>query len=201
MKKHMQNFMIALVAVLTLGVISPNHEIWTSLQPKDDTREAERTDSSNHDLRLGLEDSIFERDSAFEQNSSIEDALLQPAKDLAYIKFGSRIGPVIQNEFEDVIFPKMEEVIQRTVDTTGGLENRMLSITEYPSGNYSEKMFHVSDLVDEKDLIRFHVRTEKRPLDGYFYNFHYHTAEDGFTVHHSLGDIYWSKNTPPKWLS
>ena len=45
MKKHLQNFMIALVAVLTLGVISPNHEIWTSLQPKDDTREAERTDS------------------------------------------------------------------------------------------------------------------------------------------------------------
>ena len=201
MKKHLQNFMIALVAVLTLGVISPNHEIWTSLQPKDDTREAERTDSSKHDLRLGLEDSIFERNSAFEQNPSIEDALLQPAKDLAYIKFGSRIGPVIQNEFEDVIFPKMEEVIQRTVDTTGGLENRMLSITEYPSGNYSEKMFHVSDLADERDLIRFHVRTEKRPLDGYFYNFHYHTVEDGFAVHHSLGDIYWSKNTPPKWLS
>ena len=77
----------------------------------------------------------------------------------------------------------------------------MLSITEYPSGDYAEKMFHLSDKVLGKDLIRFHVRTEKRPLDGYFYNFHYHTAEDGFTVHHSLGDIYWSKNTPPKWLS
>ena len=59
------------------------------------------------------------------------------------------------------IFPKMEEVIHRTVYSTGGLENRMLSITEYPSGNYSEKMFHVSDLTDEKDLIRFHVRTKR----------------------------------------
>jgi len=200
MKKYLQNIFIAIVAVLTLGVISPNHEIWTNLQPKDDTREANLPTTSKHDLQLGLEDSIFERDS-YEPTLSIEDALLNPAKELAYMKFGSRIGPVIQNEFDSTIFPKIEEVIQDAVASTGGLENRMLSITEYPSGDYAEKMFHVSNIEDNKDLIRFHVRTEKRPLDGYFYNFHYHTAEDGFTVHHSLGDIYWSKNTPPKWLS
>lgn len=200
MKKYLQNIFIALVAVLTLGVISPNHEIWTNLQPKDDTREANLPTTSKHDLQLGLEDSIFERES-FESSLSIEDALFHPAKELAYMKFGSRIGPVIQNEFDSTIFPKIEEVIQDTVASAGGLDNRMLSITEYPSGDYAEKMFHVSDTENDKDLIRFHVRTEKRPLDGYFYNFHYHTAEDGFTVHHSLGDIYWSKNTPPKWLS
>lgn len=200
MKKHLQNIIIALVAVLTLGVISPNHEIWTNLQPKNDTREAGIPTSSKHDLQLGLEDSIFERES-FEQLLSIEDALFQPAKELAYVKFGSKIGPVIQHEFDENIFPKIEEVIQSTVISAGGLERKMLSITEYPSGDYAEKMFHVSTTEDNKDLIRFHVRTEKRPLDGYFYNFHYHTAEDGFNVHHSLGDIYWSKNTPPKWLS
>ncbi|MFS0687723.1 YpjP family protein [Sporosarcina sp. 179-K 8C2 HS] len=200
MKKHLQNFIIALVAVLTLGVISPSHEIWTTLQPKDDTREADLPTSSKHDLRLGLEDSIFESE-PFEQPLSIEEALFQPAKELAYLKFGSKIGPVIEDEFEEIIFPKIEEVIQRTVASTESFGNSMLSITEYPSGDYAEKMFHVSDKVLDKDLIRFHVRTEKRPQDGYFYNFHYHTAEDGFTVHHSLGDIYWSKNTPPKWLS
>lgn len=200
MKKHFQNLIIALVAVLTLGVISPNHEIWTNLQPKDDTREANLPTTSKHDFQLGLEDSIFERET-FEPSLSIEDVLLHPAKELAYLKFGSRIGPVIQNEFDSNIFPKIEEVIQQTVASTGGLENRMLAISEYPSGDYAEKMFHVSDTENAKDLIRFHVRTEKRPLDGYFYNFHYHTAEDGFTVHHSLGDIHWSKNTPPKWLS
>lgn len=200
MKKHFQKLIIALVAVLTLGAISPSHEIWTNLQPKDDSREANIPASSKHDLRLGLEDSIFERDS-FEATLSIEDALFHPAKELAYLKFGSKIGPVIQNEFDSTIFPKIEEVIQQTVTSAGGLENRMLSITEYPSGDYAEKMFHVSDTENAKDLIRFHVRTEKRPLDGYFYNFHYHTAEDEFTVHHSLGDIQWSKNTPPKWLS
>ncbi|WP_252503306.1 YpjP family protein [Sporosarcina sp. Marseille-Q4943] len=200
MKKHLQNFIIALVAVLTLGVISPSHEIWTNLQPKDDTRETDLPTTSKHDLQFGLEDSIFERES-FEQPLSIEEALFQPAKELAYMKFGSKIGPVIQNEFDDVILPKMEEVIRNTVASAGGLENKAFSITEYPSGDYAERMFHVTDIDDAKDLIRFHVRTEKRPLDGYFYNFHYHTVEDSFTVHHSLGDIYWSKNTPPKWLS
>ncbi|MCM3709632.1 YpjP family protein [Sporosarcina luteola] len=200
MKKHLQNLIIALVAVLTLGVISPNHEIWTNLQPKDDSRQAGIPTTSKHDLQLGLEDSIFGRES-FGHTLSIEDALMHPAKELAYLKFGSRIGPVIQNEFDSIILPKIEEVIQQTVASAGGLENSMLSITETPSGDYAEKMFHVSNKDDNKDLIRFHVRTEKRPLDGYYYNFHYHTAEDGFTVHHSLGDIYWSKNTPPKWLS
>ena len=123
MKKHLQNFIIALVAVLTLGVISPNHEIWTNLQPKDDTREADRLTSSKHDLQLGLEDSIFERES-FEQPLTIEDTLFAPAKDLAYVKFGSRIGPVIENEFEEIIFPKIEDVIQRTVVSSGGLEKQ-----------------------------------------------------------------------------
>ncbi|MCM3743161.1 YpjP family protein [Sporosarcina luteola] len=200
MKKYSQKLIIALVAVLTLGVIPPTHEIWTNLQPKDDARQTGIPTSAKHDLQLGLEDSIFERDS-FGHTLSIEEALLQPAKELAYLKFGSRIGPVIQKEFDSNIYPKIEEVIQQTVASTGGLENSMLSITETPSGDYAEKIFHVSDTVSDKDLIRFHVRTEKRPLDGYFYNFHYHTAEDNFTVHHSLGDIYWSKNTPPKWLS
>src|SRR5690606_31277404 len=114
--------------------------IWTNLQPKDDTREANLPTTSKHDLQLGLEDSIFERES-FESSLSIEDALFHPAKELAYMKFGSRIGPVIQNEFDSTIFPKIEEVIQDTVASAGGLDNRMLSITEYPSGDYAEKMF------------------------------------------------------------
>ncbi|MDN4607652.1 YpjP family protein [Sporosarcina highlanderae] len=200
MKKYFQKLFIAIVAVLTLGVISPSHEIWTTLQPKDDTRETDLPSLQKHGLQLGLEDSIFERE-IFAQTPSIEEILFNPAKELVYLKFGSRIGPVIKHEFDQVIFPKMSEVIESTVASAGGLDNGRISITETPSGNYAEKIFHVSDTEAKKDLIRFHVRTEKRPQDGYFYNFHYHTADDDFTVHHSLGDIYWSKNTPPKWLS
>ncbi|WP_318241636.1 YpjP family protein [Sporosarcina quadrami] len=200
LKLYLQRLLIASVAVLTLGVISPNHEIWTNLQPKDDTRETDIPNSSKHELQLGMEDSIFERD-MFDSFPSIDNDLFTPAKEMAYLKFGSKIGPIIQNEFDDIIFPRIEQVIEETVALAGGLEKRRLAITEKPSGHYSEKIFHVTDKDSNSDLIRFHVRTEKRPQDGYFYNFHYHTVDDDFTVHHSLGDIYWSKNTPPKWLS
>lgn len=197
MKQYLQKLLIALVAVLTLGVISPSHEIWTTLQPKDDTRETDLPTTSKHEYHIGLSDV----ETLTEELPSIQETLLNPAHDLAYVKFGSKIGPVIEREFNTVIFPKIEEVIQQTVADVGGLEKRSLSITQNPSGQYAEKIFHVTDTLSNEDLIRFHVRTEKRPQDGYFYNFHYHIANDGFTGHHSLGDIFWSKNTPPKWLS
>lgn len=197
MKQYMQKIVIALVAVLTLGVISPSHEIWTTLQPKNDSRETDIPTASNNEYHIGLSDVV----PLTEELPSIQEALLNPAHELAYVKFGTKIGPVIEREFDTVIFPKIEEVIQQSVISVGGLENRSLSITQSPSGQYAEKIFHVTDTLSNEDLIRFHVRTEKRPQDGYFYNFHYHIANDGFTGHHSLGDIFWSKNTPPKWLS
>ncbi|MCG3088823.1 YpjP family protein [Sporosarcina cyprini] len=199
MRQYLQKLMMAAVAILTLGVISPSHEIWTNLNPKDDARESDHP-SVSQEFDFGLEDSYFQSEPGLEESTDIA-ALYTSAKDLSYMKFGSKIGPVIQDEFDGVIFPKIEEVIQSTLESKGDLHKRRLAITETPSGNYAEKIFHVFDKDEEKDLIRFHVRTEKRPQDGFFYNFHYHTAEDDFIAHHSIGDIFWSKNTPPKWLS
>ncbi|MED4798110.1 YpjP family protein, partial [Priestia megaterium] len=51
------------------------------------------------------------------------------------------------------------------------------------------------------DLIRFHVRRENPPKDGYWFNFHYHAAADNFQKHYDLGKIYWNRNMPPKWFS
>ncbi|MBB4826064.1 hypothetical protein HNO89_003301 [Sporosarcina luteola] len=199
MKQYLQKLIMAAVAILTLGVISPSHEIWTNLNPKDDARESDQP-SLSQEIEYGLEDSYFQTEPALADATDVA-VLYASAKDLSYMKFGSKIGPVIQNEFDTIIFPKIEEVIQKTLETEGDLHKRRLAITETPSGNYAEKIFHVHDKDKEKDLIRFHVRTEKRPQDGFFYNFHYHTAEDDFIAHHSIGDIFWSKNTPPKWLS
>ncbi|MEH7388569.1 YpjP family protein, partial [Bacillus sp. JJ1521] len=76
-----------------------------------------------------------------------------------------------------------------------------LEISEQPSGGNGEKIFHIFDNTSGKDIVRFHVRKDHPPQDGYWFNFHYHTHHDGFQTHHALGDIYWNKNTPPKWLS
>ncbi len=131
----------------------------------------------------------------------MEELLITSARDLSYQKFGTKIGPVIANEFDDIIFPKIDEAIRMTLKNSGDLTTPRLAISEKPAGNYSEKIFHVFDKDQQKDLIRFHVRTDKRPQDGYFFNFHYHVSEDDFIAHHTIGDIYWSRDTPPKWLS
>lgn len=199
MKKWLQKSLIVTVALLTFGVISPSHEFWTNLQDKDETN-PELHRSPSNDFKMTVAEREFEPELP-EETPSIEETLISSAKELSYMKFGSKIGPVIQDEFDDVIFPKIEEAIHMTLANSNDLHKRRLSISERPAGNYSEKIFHVFDMDARKDVIRFHVRTEKRPQEGYYFNFHYHTANDGFVAHHTIGDIYWSKNTPPKWLS
>jgi hypothetical protein len=192
MMKWLQKSLIIAVALLTFGVITPAHDIWSNFQEKSDSKHEEGP-SNDSDYRIAL------AEPPIEIVESIEESFIDSAKTLAYEKFGTKIGPVISNEFDQVIFPKIDEAIRMTLNTE--TENRRLSISEKPGGNYSEKIFHVYDKESQKDLIRFHVRTDKRPQDGYFFNFHYHVAEDGFNSHYTIGDIYWSKNTPPKWLS
>ncbi len=199
MKKWFQKTLIVAVALLTFGAISPNHEIWTNLQDKDVSKHSVGSSRSDG-YPIELADALVE-DSLEENTDSIEESFITSAKKLSYMKFGTKVGPVIADEFDTVIFPKIEEAIQMTLASSGDLHKRRLAISEKPAGDYSEKIFNVYDLEDGKDLIRFHVRTEKRPQDGYFYNFHYHISDDDFIIHHSIGDIYWAKDTPPKWLS
>ena len=199
MKKWLQKTIVVLVALLTFGAILPDHEIWTNLQEKGQSKHSEDP-SRISDYDIGLDEPVYVEDGDGYSSQS-DDSLVIMAKEMAYTKFGTKIGPVIGDEFDEVIFPKIEEAIQMTLLQSEDLHKRKLAISERPAGDYAEKIFNVYDLDTRKDLIRFHVRTEKRPQDGYFFNFHYHVANDGFVTHHSIGDIYWSKNTPPKWLS
>jgi len=200
MKKWLQKTLIVTVAFLTFGAISPSHEFWTNLQEKEGANPGLHPGTPSDDFRVEVAERDFEP-MPLEEPPSIETTLISSAKELSYMKFGSKIGPVIQDEFDEVIFPKIEEAIQMTLANSDDVHKRRLAISERPAGNYSEKIFHVFDMDARKDLIRFHVRTEKRPLEGYYFNFHYHVAHDGFAAHYAIGDIYWSKNTPPKWLS
>lgn len=191
MKKWIQKTMILAVALLTFGVISPSHAIWENLLDEKST-ESKQLSTRNESYYPILDE--------LEDESFIEEAKTA-AKEQSYIKFGSKIGPVIENQFNEVILPKIEEAIELTLSSYDNDRPKTLAITEKPAGDYSEKIFHIYDTTSNKDVIRFHVRTLKKPQDGYFFNFHYHTADDQFSQHYVLGDIYWSKNTPPKWLS
>ncbi|MBQ0139105.1 MAG: YpjP family protein [Kurthia sp.] len=191
MKSWIQKFLVASVAVVTLGVITPSHTIWNNIL---DSQASAKSQS------VGQSDKAYTQTVySFEEVEKVD--LIAEAKEQSYQKFGSRIGPKIQNDFDEMIFPKMQEAIDETIAQHEEIKPNQLAITEDPSGNYAEKIFNIYNLETGKDLIRFHVRTENRPQVGYYYNFHYHTSTDNFVTHHNLGDVYWSKNTPPKWLS
>lgn len=194
MKRIMRQFIIGLVALFTFGMISPNHEIWTALEEEGGRDNHEQ---SNH--QAAIEYSVnWEAETSETEPSDPLDHILEVAKDVAYVKFGTKIGPVIADRFEQDIFPVIESKITEVV---GSDSERSFAVTTTPSGNYAEKIFNVFDETSGDALLEFHVRTDKKPKDGYFYNFHYHSAEDDFREHHDIGEVFWSKNTPPKWLS
>lgn len=197
MKKWLYKSLVTSVALVTFGLITPNHEIWANF---DEERNAKSVVDRNED---NLISSAYQLDDILLEQTPLPtvDSFFEAAKEQSYIKFGTRVGPVIEDEFETNIFPKIEEAISMMVERLGHESLSNLSISEKPSGEYSEKIFHIVDNDSKKDVIRFHVRTENRPFDGFYYNFHYHTFEDNYQTHYNLGEIYWSKNQPPKWLS
>lgn len=197
MKSWWQKSVMVAVAVLTLGAITPNHMIWESLldekgEPKSHTSQ---TDPKHYSLEW-----VDPADYYVTEDAILAD-FRQAAEQQSYIKFGSRIGPVIDSEFRMRILPAIQNVIDTELAAYGKDRLRDLAISEKPSGDHAEKIFRVYNKDTGNDEIRFHVRTEKKPLEGYSFNFHYHLASDQYQRHISIGDIYWSKNTPPKWLS
>nr|WP_106778857.1 YpjP family protein [Lysinibacillus timonensis] len=202
MKKWSQKIIVIVVAFITFGIISPNHEIWDLLD-NDQSSDKNGDYQSISNSTTVYDDSIDEVENEHALPSIEEkiETIIVAAKEQSYVKFGSRIAPVIGDEFEEFILPKIEQVIDTTLARLDDETIRYINISNNPSGDYNEKVFNITNGVDGKDIIRFHVRTENRPQEGYYYNFHYHTVEDRFVTHHHVGDIFWSKNTPPKWLS
>ncbi len=194
MKKQVYKTLTVLVAFLTFGIITPNHEIWTALEVENQQKQ-----SIVYNNATDIAD-LYQLDDLLIEENPI-DRLVEKAKAQSYIKFGEKITPVIGDEFEEIIFPKITQAIEMTVERLGKDSLKNLAITEAPSGDYKEKMFNVYNAKNGQDQIRFHVRTENRPFEGHYYNFHYHTLDDKFVTHYDLGEIFWSKDTPPKWLS
>jgi len=191
--------LFVLVSILTFGLVTPaqlmNAADAYSLSDQD-VIEAPAADRSMAQLPAKLK----EEESEFDRDVFLESLLLQ-AESQSFQKFGSKIKPVIENEFRGIILPGMEQAIKETADQFPEENLKNLTITEQPGAGYSEKIFHIKNGQSGKDIIRFHVRRDNPPQSGYWFNFHYHTYHDDFQSHHELGSIFWAKDTPPKWLS
>lgn len=189
MPAWLRKSLVIIISILTFGMVSP-HQASGFLSVE--TKNGNKSDN--------VQASIIESEEVEEEDlrASFVDRIMQEAEEQSLEKFGSRIGPVIEDEFRQLILPNIESVIASVADQYPEEELTSLSITEAPGGGLSEKIFHIVGEGNE-DIIRFHVRRDRPPHEGYWFNFHYHTHHDQFQTHYELGAIFWDKNTPPKW--
>ncbi|UTE76069.1 MULTISPECIES: YpjP family protein [unclassified Rossellomorea] len=183
-----------LLSILTFGLVSPsqaflNEENHALAKNNGKPSTVESTPEETREEELALTHDGF-----------IESMLVQAEKN-AYEKFGTKIKPVIEDEFRSLILPKIEKAIADTAAEFPEEDLTSLTISEVPQYAKTEKIFHIYDERSGEDIIRFHVRKDHPPKDGYYFNFHYHTVHDNFQAHHELGSIFWDKNTPPQWMS
>ncbi|PFP30421.1 hypothetical protein COJ96_05305 [Bacillus sp. AFS073361] len=197
MNNWVRKTLFVLVSVLTFGLVTPTQlmdhikaENFTDL----DTFESPSTENAYGQLNN------FEEESEFNRDKFIED-LMKQAEIQSYQKFGTKIKPVIENEFKEIILPNIESALEDMAIQFPEEDLKNLTITEQPGAGHSEKIFNIKNRGTDKDVLRFHVRRDNPPQEGYWFNFHYHTYHDDFQNHHELGAIYWAKNTPPKWMS
>ncbi|MEI2665613.1 YpjP family protein [Rossellomorea sp. LJF3] len=183
-----------LLSILTFGLVSPsqaflNEENHALAKNNGKPSTVETTPEETREEEAALTHEVF-----------IETMVVQAEKN-AYEKFGTKIKPVIEDEFRSLILPKIEKAIADTAAEFPEEDLTSLTISEVPQYAKTEKIFHIYDERSGEDIIRFHVRKDHPPKDGHYFNFHYHTVHDQFQAHHELGSIFWDKNTPPQWMS
>lgn len=195
MQKWLRKSLVVLFTIMTFGLISPPAALMYENSKSDTAQAPDVLDNGEDITSIGDETGEEESYELFLKNTLAE------AENQSMAKFGTKIGPVIENEFRDIILPKMEEVIASYSKEYPAEKIHNLAITEQPSSGKGEKIFHIYDREQKQDILRFHVRRDHPPKEGYWFNFHYHTHHDSFQTHYELGKIYWAKNTPPEWMN
>ncbi|MBA2872350.1 hypothetical protein HNQ85_002659 [Anoxybacillus calidus] len=190
--RWLRKSLVVLITTLTFGLVTPPASLLVDEAKADDSSFDAAVVSQRNTKAEYVR--VLTREEFVQQ--TMEKAVVQ-----SYEKFGGKILPVIEDEFNEVILPRIEEVLVSLAEQYPEEKLVHLAITEKPSGGIGEKIFHIYDKTSGKDIVRFHVRRDHPPQDGYWFNFHYHTYHDSFQTHYELGRIYWAKNTPPKWMS
>ncbi len=196
MSKWLRKSLVILVTIVTFGMVTPqdlfNHPLESNKQEKRNLVEA---------LPPQAEETTDETDEERSDRDTFISSMVKQAEYQSYMKFGTRIKPIIEDEFREMILPNIEKAIGEIARQFPEEDLSQLAVTEMPGRGQSEKIFHILNQNTNQDVLRFHVRRDHPPQEGYTFNFHYHTAHDQFQTHHELGVIFWDKNTPPKWMS
>ncbi|MBB6452713.1 hypothetical protein HNQ94_001159 [Salirhabdus euzebyi] len=195
MKLWFRKVSVILITILTLGLYIP--PTYLSADPA----ENEEVASPKEEPTL-LDDSPFETDTDDHQpNNDYLSQITVIAKNATISKLGPRIFDQVEEDVFTNILPTMEEIISSILEEGSEDVIPYYGISEQTTRGYGEKIFNLYDGRTNEDIARFHVRRDNRPGEGYWFNFHYHLNTDNFEKHHVIGEIFWDKNTPPKWMS
>ncbi len=193
---------VVLISALTLGLYIPPTYAATDtaenkeVAPQDET--SDRTvieDPPSHDLEQEVSEEL-----PLDADDYVA-MIKEQAKEQTITKMGPRIIEKVDEDMTEEILPKIEEIVASILEEVSEEDLPYYEITEELTPGYGEKIFTLVHQETQKEVARFDVRRDKRPGEGYWFNFHYHLEDDNFTKHYSIGEIYWEKNTPPKWMS
>lgn len=188
---------VAVITVVTLGFYVPPIDIDTSNESDNKEIESEKKQVEENTVEIVYADPSLNVESAYDPLGDLVDH----AKAQTLQKLGPRITAQLDREVTTEILPEMEQVITDILVKMDYENLTYVELIETATPGYGENIFDLYDVINDQVVAKFHVRRDNRPQEGYWFNFHYHEALDNFEVHHEIGEVYWSKNTPPKWMS
>lgn len=197
MKLWLKKIFVVLISIITLGLYVPVID----LEADNDSNNNQEAEQKKQQEANTVEILIDESPSLFERQLDPIAVLAEQARSQTMTKLGTRITEQINQDLLTQILPGIEEVIEMVLSNSGQDQTPHVEIIEDSSYGYGEKIFDLYDVRNNQTIAKFHVRRDNRPQDGYWFNFHYHVPVDNYETHHTIGEIYWSKNTPPKWMS
>nr|WP_090888844.1 YpjP family protein [Evansella caseinilytica] len=205
MKLWFRKISVILITFMTLGVFIPP----TYLDAHAERNEVVSSTGDVGDVSPTVPEIVEEEDGETAEADSADadtgTSLLtmfkaQAAEQTLY-KLGPKIFRQVEADVTETIVPNIQEVIQMLLLEAGEEEFQYYGISQQPAQGYGERIFSLYDHRSQEEIARFDVRRDNRPRDGYWFHFHYHLSADNFEEHYQIGDVYWDKNTPPKWMS
>lgn len=204
MKLWLRKLSVILITIMTLGLYVPSAMLDIEAEESKDSLSS-KADINNDTVYPDTEVQVEEIDhiDSYQifDNDYYLHMLTEKASEQVVTKLGPKIVNRVENDVLQTILPNIEDVLVTVLAESDEDALPYYGITEEPTRGLGEKIFHVYNYQTNQDVARFHVRRDNRPLEGYWFNFHYHLSDDNFEEHHELGEIYWDKNIPPKWMS
>lgn len=208
--EFMKKILVALVAVLTFGTVIPSFPAHYVNKPgdKESILKEKSPDSALKSAANRLSgiaagkswtDTVPPDASKENLIQTFSAYTFEELREQGKQKFGSRVSEKISLSYDREIVPAFISVVQRLSERHDAYWIRHLDVTHAPASGFGERILHVYQTDTGREIVKLHVRRDHPPKDGYWFDFHYHTALDGFQKHHELKKIYWGKNMPPKW--